>query len=318
MNRTVFFSRVRETLFNGRLGQAQVDNMNLLLNTHDEFFPEVAADQLAVVFATVFHETGATMRPIMEKGGTAYFTRMYDIKGSRPAKARELGNTTPGDGAKYPGMGYVQSTGKGNAIKATKVLSEAFGVVVDCVKNPQLLMVPKYAAYWLFYGMVHGLFTGKKLSSYVNNDGKEDPDEFKNSRRIINGIDRAELIAGHARKFLDAINRADKAKQFEAEIDPSFKMVDTGDVVTGKPLYKSKEVIGTVISSGVGLIGAGSEGLQHAQMAVDTAQQAKSVADSSWELITGIGPWAIVCLIIVIAAGVVIYERHKKSINLGI
>lgn len=318
MNRTVFFARVKETLFNGRLGQAQVDNMTLLLDTRNEFFSDVGADQLAYVLATVFHETGSLMQPVLERGGKAYFLKMYDITGSRPAKAKELGNDQPGDGAKYPGMGYVQSTGKANARKASKILSEAFGQVIDCVKNPKLLMVPKYAAYWLFYGMIHGTFTGKKLDSYIDNDGKEDPGEFQNSRRIINGADQAVLIAGYARKFLDALTRANKAKQLEAEIDPSFALVDTGSVVTGKPMYQSKEIIGTVVTAGAGLLPAATETISQVQTAVDTAHQAKSAADSTWDLVSSAGPWLIVCVVIVLAAGLVIYERRKKSLNLGV
>jgi len=51
------------------------------------------------------HETASTMQPIKEIGNAAYFKRMYDIEGARPAKARELGNIHPGDGAKFCGMG---------------------------------------------------------------------------------------------------------------------------------------------------------------------------------------------------------------------
>src|SRR3546814_6075636 len=60
---------------------------------------------------------------------------MYDIRGDRPAKARELGNLTPGDGAKYAGRGYVQLTGKSNYVKATAKLRE-MGFTVDLVAEP--------------------------------------------------------------------------------------------------------------------------------------------------------------------------------------
>jgi hypothetical protein len=46
----------------------------------------------AYAMATAYLETAHTMQPIKELGGTAYFTRMYDIQGARPAKAKELGN----------------------------------------------------------------------------------------------------------------------------------------------------------------------------------------------------------------------------------
>jgi hypothetical protein len=47
-----------------------------------------------------------------------------------------------------------------------------------------------------------GTFTGKKLSDYFN----EDREEWKNARRIVNGLDRAEIIASHAKRFYGAIS----------------------------------------------------------------------------------------------------------------
>src|SRR3546814_9860137 len=44
---------------------------------------------VAYALATTYHETAGTMLPIKEIGGPAYFTRMYDIRGDRPGKARE-------------------------------------------------------------------------------------------------------------------------------------------------------------------------------------------------------------------------------------
>ncbi len=55
-------------------------------------------------------------------------------------KGRELGNTQPGDGAKYIGRGYIQITGKANY----KVYSDLTGR--DLINNPQLLNDPSIAA----------------------------------------------------------------------------------------------------------------------------------------------------------------------------
>jgi hypothetical protein len=56
----------------------------------------------------------------------------------------------------------------------------------------------------MYGGMIGGWFTGKKLSDYLGN-GKVD---FVNARRIINGLDRADDIAGYANSFLAAVNAA--------------------------------------------------------------------------------------------------------------
>jgi putative chitinase len=54
----------------------------------------------------------------------------------------------------------------------------------------------------LYDGMVHGWFTGKKLLDYFNST-TEDP---KNARRIVNALDKADLIAGHYWKFKKALS----------------------------------------------------------------------------------------------------------------
>jgi len=151
----------------------------------------------AYALATAYLETAATMQPIHEKGGTAYFTRMYDIQGARPAKARELGNLTPGDGARYHGRGYVQLTGKTNYARATMKL-RALGLDVDLVADPDLALRPDVAAAIMVSGMSEGWFTGRKLNDDLPLRGPASLAQFTASRDIINGKDRAAEIAAFA------------------------------------------------------------------------------------------------------------------------
>lgn len=150
--------------------------------------------------ATSYIETAMTMQPIKELGGTAYYMRMYDITGRRPEKARELGNLTPGDGAKYPGMGYVQMTGLANYRKATKKL-QALGFNVDLVANPELAMRPDIAAAIMVMGMSEGWFTTRKLADDLPVRGPGSLRQFVLSRDIINGKDRDDEIASVAMVF---------------------------------------------------------------------------------------------------------------------
>jgi predicted chitinase len=204
MNRTVFFDRVRSSF--GKLNQPQVNGFNSILAGWDK---RGGGDPrwLAYMLATAWHETGKAMQPINELGGTDYFTRMYDPPpaGTRPSVAKELGNTNPGDGARYHGRGYVQLTGRTNYAK----MGQKLGIGDDLVNNPDRALDPAIAEEIMFVGMRDGYFTGKKLADYFG-AGKDDP---VNARRIINGIDKAETIAGYHRKFLAAIKAAEAADQ---------------------------------------------------------------------------------------------------------
>lgn len=159
---------------------------------------------VAYALGTTYHEVNGTMQPIKEIGGPAYFKRMYDIQGQRPAKARELGNLTPGDGARYPGRGYVQLTGKANYAKATKKL-RAMGYDVDLVAQPERAMEPEIAAAILVAGMREGWFTGRDIDDDLPASGPAGLSQFIASRDVINGRDKAEMIARYAVDFQTAL-----------------------------------------------------------------------------------------------------------------
>lgn len=201
-NLAKFFASVRASkLFGNSLSVSQVVGMEAIINAAPSaFIPE----ELAYCLATTKHETADTMMPIKEYGGDAYYTKMYDILGSRPAKARELGNLSPGDGKRYPGKGFVQLTGRANYKKAGDRLG------IDLVNNPDRAMEPDIAAKIMFAGMTEGWFTGKKLSDYFAPGKKPDP---MAARKIINGTDKASLIAVYYDKFLAALEAAKLAQE---------------------------------------------------------------------------------------------------------
>ena len=196
-----FFQEAKHKDLLGSLSQDEVDGCNAILKACGE--ANWAIGDTAYAFGTSFHETGGTMQPIKELGGTAYFKRMYDIQGARPKKARELGNLTPGDGAKYAGRGYVQLTGKTNYAKADKKL-KALGLLdqgASLVDTPDLVMRPDIAAAIMIYGMAEGWFTGHDLDDDIPREGLATMQQFIRSRDIINGTDKAEKIAREAMAF---------------------------------------------------------------------------------------------------------------------
>jgi len=169
-----FFTAYRNAF--GRLTQGQVDGLNELL---DEIGADAAITDVrwfAYMLATAYHETAHTFQPIEEIG-----------KG----RGRPYGIPDRVTGQTYYGRGLVQLTWKRNY----QTFSDLLGL--DMVNDPALALDPATAYKIMSIGMTRGLFTGKKLADYIN-DQKRD---YVNARRIINALDRADLIAGYAVKF---------------------------------------------------------------------------------------------------------------------
>lgn len=190
-----FFNALRAGLLGPTLSAEEVDGCNAILKAMEG----APLSWTAYALATAFHETASTMQPIPERGGATYFTRMYDITGARPQLALKMGNTCAGDGPKYCGRGLVQLTWKTNYARA----GDKCGV--DLVANPDLALKPDIAAKIMREGMEHGWFTGRSFSSYLPVKGRATSGQYSYARHIINGTDRAQQIAGHAKAFEDAL-----------------------------------------------------------------------------------------------------------------
>jgi predicted chitinase len=93
--------------------------------------------ELAAFLAQCAHESH-DFQSMIEYGGSLDF-RKYDPKYA-PKKAKALGNTKVGDGARYKGRGYIQLTGRYNYKRA----GQALGIPLE--KNPELAEKPEIAA----------------------------------------------------------------------------------------------------------------------------------------------------------------------------
>jgi putative chitinase len=181
-----FFNGYREAY--GRLSQDTVNGLEQL-GQHMETDPDLTDLRWAAyMLATVKHECGNAWHPVTERGPKAYFNK-YEPGTSR---GKALLNTQPGDGWLYRGRGYVQITGRGNYAKMTKALG--LGPEEDLIKDPDQALRPMISYRIMSIGMRKGMFTGKKLSDYIN----QDICDYKNARRIINGLDKWDLIKGYA------------------------------------------------------------------------------------------------------------------------
>jgi hypothetical protein len=186
-----FYAGARQ-LFGGELTQGQVNGFEVIGEAWDK-----AGDgnprHLAYIFATALHETAKTMQPVRE------------TLAKTDAKAKEI-LTKSWKAGKLPwvksdywsggffGRGYVQLTHKANYQKAGEKLG------LDLVSDPSKAMIPEVAALILVRGMLEGWFTGKKLSDFKS--------DFVSARAVVNGSDRATLIAAYAYHFLEALQAA--------------------------------------------------------------------------------------------------------------
>jgi hypothetical protein len=180
IDRKHFFDTVRAGLFGGRLTQQQVDGMNIILDYWERQSAWDDLRWLAYPLATTKWETAHTMWPIAEYGHGA---------------GHEYGVPDPETGETYYGRGFVQLTWKDNYQKMQGILG------IPLVRNPDLALNPVHAAPIMFEGMVRGTFTGVKLADYFN----DTTDDAYNARRIVNGVDHADDIAGYHAVFMQAL-----------------------------------------------------------------------------------------------------------------
>lgn len=223
INKTTFFAYARRSPFGGRLSQGQVDGCNAILDA----FSNDRIEHVAYAMATAFHETGGKMLPVEENlnytaaGLLKTFPKYFDAHTAKQyakksqaianrAYANRMGNgdESSGDGWKYRGRGTVQITGWENYERA------GYELGVDLITNPEKALEPKISSEILHSGMTRGWFTGKKLSDYFN-DRMSDP---LNARRIVNGADKAKLIAGYHKSFLDALKAAESTTPQPADV----------------------------------------------------------------------------------------------------
>jgi hypothetical protein len=182
VNRSVFFDAIRP-LFKGSLGLAQVARIDAILNGLEA--RKVPVRHAAYILATAHHESGQFIY-MQEIWGPTDVQRRYEGR-------RDLGNVVKGDGKRFLGRGFVQITGRANY----KDWSRRLGV--DLIKDPHLATLTQYAVPILIDGMLEGTFTGRKLDNYTS---------YREMRRVVNQMDKADKIAGYAIDYEDALRKA--------------------------------------------------------------------------------------------------------------
>lgn len=216
INRQKFYAEYRNQ-FSKVIRQSVIDCLEAIFTVF-EHDVEVERDieKKAYMLATVRHEVGANMIPIVENMNytAKRITQVWPSRFPTIASAlpyahnpEKLGNKVyggrlgneddgidDGDGYRYRGRGIgAQFTGKGQYRKWGEIFD------VDLLNCPELAVDLDLGAKVLYKGSTEGLFTGVSLHKYINDDKVD----YVNARRVINadvGRNGAK-IARDAEKF---------------------------------------------------------------------------------------------------------------------
>lgn len=179
MDLAAFFNRVRLKV--GKLTPEQVAGFEAVL----EAAKGAPLAHAAYMLATAYHETAGTMRPVRE---AFWLTEEWRKKNLRYYP--------------YYGRGYVQLTWEGNYRRADEEL-DLGGTLLAKLDRA---MEPGIAARIMRRGMDEGWFAkGATLAKYLPTKVPALTAQFKQARRIINGMDKADKIAGEAETFQTAL-----------------------------------------------------------------------------------------------------------------
>jgi hypothetical protein len=200
INRNFFFNHARLHLFDGKLSAPQVSGLTGILDKWEAQSPQADDRWLAYMLGTVHHETGRTMQPVRETFASSDASAI-----SRLNKAFQAGKLTwvkkpywqlDAQGKSWLGRGYVQLTHKSNYQK----LATAIGI--DLTTDPTVAMQPAVALEIMFTGMRQGLFTEISLADRFS----PTKEQWRNARQIINGLERADLVASYAKQYYAGIS----------------------------------------------------------------------------------------------------------------
>jgi hypothetical protein len=209
-DRTDFFTQYEREF--PRLTAAQRGALDALLGFAESDPENVDLRWIAYMLATSRAEVGANYLPIRESGcvdGRNPVCRALPNGNARsygnPRRCPNLSRRPPvpcptgQNSHTYYGRGYVQLTHRGNYA----TLSARVGRGDEFVHDPEAVLDARTAYDVMSVGMREGLFTGKRLTEFIN----EDRLDYLNARRIVNPKDGGTFrpIARNAERFQRAL-----------------------------------------------------------------------------------------------------------------
>lgn len=221
VDRKFFFDKWRAAF--GALNSTQVAGLDAILDAVDEF-KVFNPYHFGAVIATVRIEVGSQMYPVREgfaktdAGARAAVKKLYQAG----VISRNYALSDAETGQSYYGRGFPQTTHKENYLKT----GTALGVGDMFVKNPDLLLLPKWAARGMVVMMQKGLYRpGNSLVSRLGT--------FPHVPSRLEIFMSREIINGDKNKYRDGRKIGDTYADYVVKFANMLKTVEIGVATTG-------------------------------------------------------------------------------------
>jgi len=173
-----FFDQYRKQF--GSLNALQANGLALILSKVENDSRWTDLRQLAYFFASIHHETNIKRNNLLQT-----FNPIVELRANKSKQPALYEQQNRYWLSGYYGRGLIQLTWLSNYKK--------FGLEND----PNQALDPNISYEITVRGMIEGLFSGKKLSDYINKNKAD----YRNARRIVNALDKADAIAAIAVKW---------------------------------------------------------------------------------------------------------------------
>lgn len=283
---------------------AQISHENSAGTATRENMNYTNPDRLMAVFGVGKHSAAITRAEALSLAGKPeqIAERVYGL--GNPRKAKELGNTQPGDGFRYRGNGDLQTTGRAGHHRV------AGRTGFDIERDPGMLTDPAVS-----FEVAVAEFAALGCIKPASADN-------------IGGVTK--LVNGGSNGLAERKVWLRRWKGILDGVDEPVKLPRGADPQAPKPLMQSKIAQGTAVSVGLGVMGTGAQVATYVQTASDTVTAAKGAADSAGVAIETVKPllgmpagfWmgvAIFCAVAAIVAAVyALRQRQNKLYDEGV
>lgn len=185
------------------------------INQRETSYKNTSPARIKSIFGSRFSGMSDAEINDIKKNDNLFWEKVYGGEWGR----KNLGNTQPGDGAKFIGRGFNGLTGRANYQSYSDLLRRN-GTNADLVANPDLLYKPEIAAeanaLYFLQGLSHPLIIKKY--------GNKDPNDFKDLNTALKAAVNAnagpgsDISKGFAKQSYDAAVAASSKYDFDSPI----------------------------------------------------------------------------------------------------